>query len=405
MPVIRSSEISIVSPQEISSSGTISARSRAMSLFVVFSVMVVFLTAGVLTFFGIDIGGPVRNERRQLADLPRPSVANILDASYFRDVETFLKDRLFGRLWLIHGYGSLVGTWRKDLVYGRDGFVFYRIAVEPYVRTNLAKPIAPLQTGLERIARAAVARGKTVYLEIFCNKAFVYPDKLPLIWQRYVTLDRKQMPLNRVGRALQDQGLVQVVDHTNAILQVRQSRQVAFTPVEENHTAPEANFVAMKEVLAAVAQNSGRAVELPSTFPSVTRPSIVGGSGYINAHYLVPNIPDPSGLRREPRKSMPGGWLYVYENPKPDESLLPYTVVYSDSFFETLLDTFGGIFLPKFRAMHHHWGDDGLEGWDNAQVVIISFADQTALQVAPWFFNRLADNIERHEQQRREGLN
>jgi hypothetical protein len=69
------------------------------------------------------------------------------------------------------------------------------------------------------------------------------------------------------------------------------------------------------------------------------------------------------------------------------------------------LDTFGGMLLPKFRSLYHHWGDDGLEGWDDAQVVIISLADQTAPEVAPWFFNRLAENIERHEQQRRERLN
>jgi hypothetical protein len=152
-----------------------------------------------------------------------------------------------------------------------------------------------------------------------------------------------------------------------------------------------------------VAQDSGRVVELPAAFPSMTRPSIVGGNGYINAHYFVPTIPDPPGLRRESRKSMPGGWLYAYENPNADGSLLPNTVVYSDSFFETLLDTFGGMLLPKFRSLYHHWGDDGLDGWDDAQVVIISFADQTAPEVAPWFLNRLAENIERHEQQRRVG--
>jgi hypothetical protein len=363
---------------------------RAFSL----GIMLVMLGVGVLTALQISIPTPRYDERRTLAALPSPTWPDIGSGRFFRELDAFVKDRLFGRGWLLFAYEHLVSRWRKDLIYGHDGWQFVRFITQCYTGMHPTNEVE-LEAALRRLAAVTKRQGKLLVLEQYRNKDFIYPDKLPLIWRRHIPAEPGGIVYHRVAARLAAESLALLVDHTEALRALRQRGGDPFTPWGETHASPEAMFEANRELIGSIARTLGRTIDLPRDFPHRRHERIDPARGWpgsfhvealyqpvagvhVDVYSREGALLQQSDLKDFVSASRPGPiGIYSYDNPLGDRAPLPRAFILSDSFFNKGAEHLSPTIFPYFRSVIYYYNDVRIDGWDEAEVIILSHSDQS----------------------------
>ena len=374
-------------------------------------LMAVLLAVGILTALQPKLPQASYVEQRSLATFPMATWRTIGDARYFRDLDAFVNDHVFGRGWGLSLYEKVVGRWRKDFVYGEDGWEFNRFVAETDTAYRSGSE-AEIEAALRRIAAITRREGKLLVVEKYRNKSFIYRDKLPLYWHKYIPTEREAVPHYRAAARLQQEGLLLLVDHTAMLQAVRGETGEAFARTGETHPSPEALFRGNRDLIAAIAAALGKPVELPLDFAKAYTGLIETGLGFVGNFHVRPQLAPVEGvsieiysvqgafITRLPLEDLPayGGplpsSLWRYRNPAGAAAPLPAAYVTSDSFLYHGARYLSPTLFPYFAAVSLHLGEvRPLEGWDEAAVVIVSDSDQSARGVAGRL-NSLTDRLE-----------
>lgn len=325
----------------------------------------------VASILGINLTVNFRDERRSLAPSPKLTWISLWMGRYFGELDRYINDHFFSRLAFIALKTDL--DWRlfhkgrRDLVMGKDGFVFYRFIAESYQENFIANfPYERWETALKKLKKIADEEGKKVVLQSFRNKEYLYQDKLPWAWSKSHSVS----PFLRVRSMAKNLG-ISVFDYTDDFRAARAKGTMVYSPFEENHCSPEAFFIVMDKMLTKLGNLAGMLITPPKDFPKVVSNQILPGN-YRTVHYVNTNYPHPPPWLRT---AVVPGWsgVFEYEN---KQGKLPATIVYSDSFMEVFTREFGAGFLPYFKRFTLHWSDSQLAGWGPAKIVMISFSDQ-----------------------------
>jgi hypothetical protein len=361
--------------------------------------MALLLAIGALTALQPGLPKASYVEQRSLARFPEAAWPTIGDARYFRALDAFVNDHVFGRDWGLWLYERVAPHWRKDWVYGEGGWQFNRFIVETDTAYRSGHE-AEIEAALRRIAGIARREGKLLVVEEYRNKSFIYREKLPSYWQRYIPTGREAIPHYRAAARLQQEGLLLFVDHTATLQAVRGGTGEAFAPTGETHPSPEAMFRCNGELIGAVAAALGRHVEIPRSFSNAYHEKIEPGLGWVGNFHVRPALPplddvsvEIASAHDEVMARMPLKALLAYEGPVPTSltqyknplggaAPLPAAYIMSDSFFNFGARHLSPTIFPHFAAVNQHFNDIRLDGWDDAAVVILSHSDQSARGVA-----------------------
>jgi hypothetical protein len=74
--------------------------------------------------------------------------------------------------------------------------------------------------------------------------------------------------------------------------------------------------------------------------------------------------------------------IFHYDNPLGDRALLPRAFIRSDSFFYKGAQHLNPTIFPYFHAVTYYYNDFKIDGWDDAEIVILSTSDQSARGLA-----------------------
>ncbi len=96
-----------------------------------------------------------------------------------------------------------------DVIVGRDGMLFYRETVDDYSGASALKTgeLSAIQKNIARLAQSLEARGARLYVAIVPNKSSVYPDRMPISYERRLdggNIDRVNEALRAAGARVID---------------------------------------------------------------------------------------------------------------------------------------------------------------------------------------------------------
>jgi|tagenome__1003787_1003787.scaffolds.fasta_scaffold20952025_1 hypothetical protein len=373
-------------------------------------VMALLLALGALTALQPKLPQASYVEQRSLAAFPAATWETIADARYVRALDSFVNDHVFGRDWGLWLYERVAPHWRKDWIYGADSWVFSRFVAETDTAYRSGRG-DEIEAALRRLAAIARHDGKLLVVERYPNKSFVYRDKLPARWQRYIPAAREDVPYYRAAARLQQEGLLLLADHTAVLQRLRAEGGEAFSMWFETHPSGDGLFRANQELVGAIAAALGRTVALPADFPKTRiEPN---GIGWAGSFRFAPSVAPVENVALEIyalnledvaeriqlkdlaayRGPLPG-FLARYRNPSGNAAPLPAAFVVSDSYFYHGIRSVSPSILPYFAAVTVHFNDMRTDGWDEAAVVVLSHSEQSAPGLATKL-NGLADRLER----------
>ena len=174
--------------------------------------LIILFTLSVLVMFAGFIAGESAKfselENRTLAQLPKVSLANIMNGSFMGDFEKYTEDQLPLRNKLIKVKSVceelLFKCENNGIIRGKDGYLFEKaVKVNPQLHKNISA-----------IDNFAKALNRTVYVAIAPNSNCVYEDKLPV---GAPVLDEK-MAEEELVKALDDNDNAVVIDLYKAVV-------------------------------------------------------------------------------------------------------------------------------------------------------------------------------------------
>jgi hypothetical protein len=357
-------------------------------LLAVSTLLLIFILCGTT----IDQQVPACNvrENRSLASWPSLSFHDLWSATYFKQIDRYATDRFPLRgciIQLKHAIDlNFFNTAQKNLIIGRDGFVFYREIAQLYVAASREQfPYARWRHLLLDLNSAARRDKKTLVLLTFRNKEYMLANKMPGVWQlAYAPLES---PLRKVQENARRDGLM-VLDYSDDLQKAsNEARQIPFSSLEENHYSPNAFFIILRKLIRDLGRLKGVELKGPREFPRKVSEKIYTGGGFRSVHYENTNFSAPVQWSQErPRRSAGGGLIsayFEYRN-KSKSARLGRVAFYTDSFIETLAREFSPLFLPYFKGLYLHWTEGDLDGWQRADTVIIALSDQNGISALSW---------------------
>ncbi|MDD3370309.1 MAG: hypothetical protein PHE27_00640 [Alphaproteobacteria bacterium] len=151
-------------------------KTKAYSFFLSFAfACFVFLPLAVLL-----IGKkPDQIENRRVTEWPRPEANRLLDPGFYEQAASAMRDRLpYRRKWVrlnaFVAYRLFGDSPNKDVLIGKDGWLFLRDDYKALCRTDVTVPV--IYKGLSEMASLIRSSGRTFVFAIAPNKAGLYLD-------------------------------------------------------------------------------------------------------------------------------------------------------------------------------------------------------------------------------------
>ena len=193
---------------------------------------------------------------------------------------------------MLFAYEGMVRRWRKDLIYGQDGWIFIRFITQTYTSVHPTDE-QWLELELRKLAAIAKREGKLLGARAIPQQGFHLSGQPPppcRIRQPSIPTETAGIVQARVAARLAAEGLALVVDHTETLRAIRRRDGLPYSPTGETHASPDAMFETNRNLVAAIARALGRDVELPVDFPKRYRADINPRCDWLRCFHVVPAI-------------------------------------------------------------------------------------------------------------------
>lgn len=194
-------------------------------------------------------------EKRQLAEMPSFPRASDAIKTFPRRFEAYYNDRFQLRDVMIRGHNRLKikilkKSPQKDVLMGRDGWLFYKrnnlledfFALEPFTEEDLDTRRHLLEAKRDWLS----SQGIPYFFVVAPNKQSIYPEKMPQAYYR----SRGPSRLDQLVDHMRTRSDVNIVDLREDLLEAKASDQVYF--LADTHWNEKGAFIAYRSIMDAI---------------------------------------------------------------------------------------------------------------------------------------------------------